>query len=158
MIDADGYRANVGIVLLNDINKVFWGQRVGRQDAWQFPQGGIQQGEAPEAAMFRELAEEVGLQAQDVRVLAGTDGWLRYDLPEAYRRHGSKPLCIGQKQKWFLLRLLTADAAINLDYSNKPEFTSWQWVDYWHPVQHVVAFKQAVYQQALQQLHPFIGG
>ena len=104
MIDADGFRANVGIVICNRNGQVFWARRYG-QHSWQFPQGGIDDGETPEQAMFRELYEEVGLRQKDVEILASTRNWVRYKLPKRLIRQGSNPVCIGQKQKWFLLQL-----------------------------------------------------
>lgn len=151
MIDADGFRPNVGIVLLGPENKVLWAKRV-RQDAWQFPQGGIQRGESPEQALFRELHEELGLSRQDVEVLGCTRGWLRYRLPLRYIRRNKSPLCIGQKQKWFLLRLLSPEDAVHFDASDTPEFEGWRWVDYWYPPEEVIFFKRKVYRRALAQL------
>ncbi len=127
VIDADGFRPNVGIILANDKGRLLWARRVG-QDAWQFPQGGIGKGESPEQALYRELQEEVGLTAEAVKVLACTRGWLRYRLPKRYQRFNSKPLCIGQKQVWFLLRLLTDESDVILDTSVKPEFYEYRWV------------------------------
>lgn len=151
MIDSDGFRANVGIILANTQGQVLWAKRVGH-DSWQFPQGGIQQGESPMDAMYRELYEEVGLQRDHVEMLAVTRDWLRYRLPKRYVRIGREPLCIGQKQKWFLLRLdETNTKHIRFDTA-KPEFEQWQWVSYWYPVQDVVAFKRGVYQKALSEL------
>lgn len=100
MIDSDGFRPNVGIILTNDHGQVLWARRV-NQDAWQFPQGGINPNESAEEALYRELHEEIGLQEQDVEILACTRGWLRYRLPQRLVRTHSQPLCIGQKQKWF---------------------------------------------------------
>ncbi|MGH8379071.1 MAG: RNA pyrophosphohydrolase, partial [Gammaproteobacteria bacterium] len=97
MIDAEGFRANVGIILADGAGRVFWARRVG-QSGWQFPQGGIQEGETPEAALFRELAEEIGLEPGHVEILGSTRHWLRYRLPQRYQRHDLAPLCIGQKQ------------------------------------------------------------
>ncbi len=148
LIDSQGFRANVGIVLLNAAGKVFWGRRVGKT-AWQFPQGGLQAGEQPVDAMYRELAEEVGLQANDVRLVAEATDWYHYRLPQQFIRQHVTPVCIGQKQKWFLLYLTNQDSAINLNHSDEPEFDSWCWVDYWHPVQHVIFFKRQVYQKVL---------
>ena len=105
MIDKDGFRANVGIILCNEHNQVLWAQRA-RHDSWQFPQGGIKSHETPEEAVYRELMEEVGLQEQHVEIIGKTNGWLRYRLPKRYLRYGNKPLCIGQKQRWFLLQLI----------------------------------------------------
>jgi putative (di)nucleoside polyphosphate hydrolase len=152
VIDADGFRANVGIVLANDRGQVLWARRVGGRDAWQFPQGGIDSGESPEQALYRELHEEVGLSRDAVEVLGSTRGWLRYRLPRRFIRKGQKPLCIGQKQKWFLLRMLEDDAAVRLDRSGKPEFDHWQWVSYWYPLEQVISFKREVYRKAMKEL------
>ena len=126
MIDQEGFRLNVGIVLLNEGGKVFCGRRVG-MSAWQFPQGGIKRDEAPEIAMFRELKEEVGLESAHVEVLGSTKAWLRYRLPKRYIRHHQQPLCIGQKQIWYLLRLVAAESELRLDVADEPEFDAWRW-------------------------------
>lgn len=152
MIDKEGYRANVGIVLTNDRGQVLWARRVGGRDAWQFPQGGINRGESPEQALYRELEEEVGLTSEAVEVLGVTRGWLRYRLPRRFIRKGQKPLCIGQKQKWFLLRMLENDDAVRLDLNDKPEFDHWQWVSYWYPLNQVIPFKREVYRRAMKEL------
>lgn len=157
MIDVDGYRLNVGIILCNQDNNVLWARRVG-QDAWQFPQGGIMQGEAPKEALLRELHEEVGLCDNDIELLGTTQNWLKYDLPDRLIRHGSKPLCIGQKQIWYLLRFQSQESSIKLNCSDKPEFDDWRWVDYWHPLKEVVDFKHDVYHAALSELAPLIFG
>jgi len=151
VIDSDGYRANVGIILCNRQGQVMWARRVG-QDAWQFPQGGISPGETADEAMYRELWEETGLKQTDVGLLASTNSWLRYKLPRRLIRKNSSPRCIGQKQIWFLLELLSDERAFDFSVSNKPEFDHWKWVDYWHPVESVVFFKRRVYQCALAQL------
>lgn len=152
MIDKDGFRPNVGIVLANDQGQVLWARRVGGRDAWQFPQGGINRGESPEQALYRELEEEVGLSPESVEVLGVTRGWLRYRLPKRFVRKGQKPLCIGQKQKWFLLRMLDEDNAVRLDLNDKPEFDHWQWVSYWYPLNQVISFKREVYRRAMKEL------
>ena len=151
MIDVDGYRANVGIVLCNTGGQVMWAKRSG-QDAWQFPQGGISADEDPEQAMFRELWEETGLLSEHVSILAATNSWLRYKLPKRLVRRDSMPRCIGQKQLWYLLKLEAAEESFNLAATEKPEFDHWKWVDYWYPVENVVFFKRRVYQCALAQL------
>lgn len=151
MIDSEGFRANVGIMIANAKGELLWARRVG-QDAWQFPQGGIQEGESAEQALFRELKEEVGLTEKDVEVVACTRGWLRYRLPQRLLRRDTKPLCIGQKQKWFLLRMLADDTDIRFDNDEQPEFDSWQWVSYWYPLGQVIPFKREVYRRALKEL------
>ncbi len=158
MVDADGFRPNVGIVLANGqgTGQVLWARRVGGHDDWQFPQGGINEGETAEQALFRELQEEVGLQADQVRVLARTKGWLRYRLPRRLRRYNSTPGFVGQKQKWFLLQLQVQDEAVNLELGPKPEFDHWQWVTYWYPMTQVVDFKRDVYRRALAELAPHL--
>lgn len=152
MIDEDGFRPNVGIILTNEQGQVLWARRVGGQDAWQFPQGGINREESPEQALFRELAEEVGLGREDVEILAVTRGWLRYRLPRRLIRHNSQPLCIGQKQKWFLLRMLSADNKVCMNNGGDVEFDDWRWVSYWYPLDQVVSFKRDVYRKALKEL------
>ena len=153
MIDPDGYRPNVAIVLMNDERRVFWAQRSGN-DGWQFPQGGMRTDETPLEAMYRELHEETGLAPEHVELIGSTPGWLKYRLPRRYQRHYSKPLCIGQKQVWFLLRFLGDDSAFSLDSCPEPEFCTWKWVDFWYPADNVIAFKRAVYRKALSLLEP----
>lgn len=155
IITRDGFRLNIGIVLINDNNQVFWAKRCG-YDAWQFPQGGLIVNETVHEAMFRELKEEIGLESDDVDVLGVTRRWHYYRLPKAYIRRASKPLVIGQKQKWFLLRLKSAEDRIVLDGDEKPEFDHWEWVDYWYPVDEVIYFKRQVYQSALKDLEQFV--
>jgi putative (di)nucleoside polyphosphate hydrolase len=150
MIDADGFRPNVAIVLLRDDGRVFWARRVHR-DGWQFPQGGMRSDETPEEAMLRELREETGLRPEHVELIASTPGWLRYRLPKHYVRRG-KPYCIGQKQVWFLLRFVGEESDFQLDASEKPEFDEFRWVDFWYPLGNVVAFKRRVYELALGHL------
>ncbi|OUD13141.1 RNA pyrophosphohydrolase [Thioflexithrix psekupsensis] len=153
MIDSDGYRLNVGIILMRQDGRVLWAKRVG-QEAWQFPQGGMKAHEDAKQAMLRELYEEIGLGAQHVEIVGTTRQWLRYALPSHLIRHHQRPLCIGQKQKWFLLKLTCAEDRICLDKSDKPEFERWVWVDYWHPLKEVVFFKRNVYKEALTEFEP----
>jgi putative (di)nucleoside polyphosphate hydrolase len=155
VIDPDGFRPNVGIILSNADGRLLWARRIG-QDAWQFPQGGIRSDETPEEAMYRELDEEVGLGPGQVRMMGATRGWLRYRLPRRFIRRSSRPVCIGQKQVWFMLRLLCDDAEVCLDRTSSPEFDHWRWVEYWHPVNEVVAFKRSVYRKALKELAPLL--
>ena len=131
MLDRDGFRPNVGIILLNQKNQVFWGKRI-RTHSWQFPQGGIDRGETPEQAMIRELHEEVGLQR---------------DARGHYK---------GQKQIWFLLQLVGHDWDLNLRATEHPEFDAWRWNDYWVPLEAVVEFKRGVYEMALTELARYL--
>ncbi len=151
LIDRDGFRANVGIVLMHDDGRLFLGRRSGGR-GWQFPQGGMRRSERPEESLFRELHEEIGLTENDVQVVAHTQRWLRYCLPDRYVRRDSTPLCIGQKQRWFLLRLAGPESAICFDRTGEPEFDRWRWVDYWQPVREVIFFKRPVYTRALHEL------
>ncbi len=151
MIDSDGFRFNVGIVIFNDRGQLLWARRVG-QKSWQFPQGGLDEGESAEQALYRELKEEVGLSPDDVEIVAQTGAWLPYTLPKRYQRSGSMPLCIGQKQKWFLLYLRCPETHIDVKHHTPQEFDGWRWVSYWYPLSHVISFKREVYQQALVEL------
>lgn len=153
VIDADGFRANVGIVLMRGNREVFLGRRTGGR-GWQFPQGGIRRGEALEQAVFRELHEEVGLQGAEVELVGRTERWLRYRLPSRYVRRNRRPVCIGQKQRWFLLRLRSDDVAFDFGCTSEPEFDQWRWVQYWEPVREVIYFKRPVYARALTELAP----
>lgn len=151
MLDKEGFRPNVGIVLLNQENRVFWGKRL-RAHSWQFPQGGIERGESPQDAMFRELYEEVGLRPEHVQVVGRTQDWLRYEVPDRYIRRGARGHYRGQKQIWFLLKMMAEDWAVDLRASGHPEFDAWRWNDYWVPLHVVVQFKRNVYEMALSEL------
>ncbi len=155
MLDREGYRPNVGIILCNARNQVFWGKRV-REHAWQFPQGGIKRGESPEDAMFRELQEEVGLAPEHVTILGRTKEWLRYEVPEQWVRREWRGNYKGQKQIWYLLRLTGGDHHVQLRATSHPEFDAWRWSQYWVPLETVVEFKRDVYQLALAELEPFL--
>ena len=155
MLDRDGFRPNVGIILLNQKSQVFWGKRI-RTHSWQFPQGGIDRGENPEQAMFRELHEEVGLHPHHVQVLARTRDWLRYEVPDRYIRRDARGHYKGQKQIWFLLQLIGHDWDLNLRATDHPEFDAWRWNDYWVPLDVVVEFKRGVYEMALNELARYV--
>lgn len=154
VLDKCGYRYNVGVVLTNTAGQVFWGKRV-NQEGWQFPQGGVDEGESAEEAVFREMYEEIGVEQSQVTVIAETKSWLRYKLPRKYIRE-SEPNFMGQKQKWFLMKLNAEDSAIRFDKGDKPEFDAWQWVTYWYPLRQVISFKREVYRRALRELAPYL--
>ena len=153
VIDHEGFRAHIGIVLMHADGNVFLGRRTGGR-GWQFPQGGMQHGEDLEQALYRELHEEIGLTREDVKVLGRTEQWLSYRLPSRYIRRNHHPICIGQKQRWFLLRLTREDARFEFGSTAQPEFDQWRWTSYWEPVREVIHFKRPVYVQALTELAP----
>jgi len=151
MLDREGFRPNVGIVLVNHRNEVFWGKRI-REHSWQFPQGGIKKGESPEQAMLRELEEETGLKPEHVRIIGRTRDWLRYEVPKQWIRREWRSTYRGQKQIWFLLRLVGRDTDVCLRASEHPEFDAWRWNNYWVPLGNVIEFKRGVYEAALTEL------
>jgi putative (di)nucleoside polyphosphate hydrolase len=155
MLDRDGYRPNVAIVVVNAKNQVFWGKRV-REHSWQFPQGGINPGETPETAMYRELHEEVGLKPKHIRILGRTRDWLRYEVPQHWVKREWRGSYRGQKQIWYLLRLVGRDTDVSLRASERPEFDAWRWHDYWVPLETVIEFKRESYRRALVELERFI--
>jgi putative (di)nucleoside polyphosphate hydrolase len=157
MLDRQGYRPNVGIILVNGRNEVFWGKRI-REHAWQFPQGGIKRGESPQQAMFRELREETGLMPDHVRVIGRTREWLRYDVPAQWVRREIRSHYRGQKQIWFLIRMIGRDSDVDLRASGQPEFDAWRWNPYWVPLDSVIEFKREVYRLALEELSRFLEG
>ena len=155
IVDQQGYRLNVGLVIVNRKGQLWWGRRVGTEEAWQFPQGGLQPQETLQDALYRELVEELGLPADAVACLGKTKRWLRYRLPTSFR--SSDAHYVGQKQRWFLLRLLADETAISLNQTDHPEFDQWCWVDYWYPLQHVIAFKRSVYRAVLTEFESQVG-
>jgi putative (di)nucleoside polyphosphate hydrolase len=155
VIDAEGYRLNVGIMVVNAHRRLLMGKRV-RRNAWQFPQGGIDPGESPQDALWRELYEELGFERGQMEIVGCTRGWLHYRLPQRFLRDGM-PQCIGQKQKWFMLRLLDEQAEPCFDRGPRPEFDAFRWVPCAQAAREVVAFKRPVYDAALRELGPMIG-
>lgn len=159
MIDKNGFRSNVGIVICNHQQQLFWGQRARQKQAWQFPQGGMLSSETPKDTMLRELYEEVGLTPEDIEILAESSDWLKYTLPESLvwrKRKSERTVCIGQKQKWFLVRLRQDKQSFHFNRHTKPEFSDYRWVDYWYPVEHVVDFKRDVYRRVLEEFAPLV--
>lgn len=153
-IDKKGYRANVGIIVMNKTGNLLWAKRYGK-NFWQFPQGGINQQETPEEAMWRELKEEVNLCPASTKLIATSKNWLYYKIPQNLLRKNKNIKCIGQKQKWFLLLLNCDEKQIDLSSSAIPEFDAIKFVSYWYPIRKIVAFKRKVYRQALLELAPY---
>lgn len=131
--------------------RLLWCRRRG-QDGWQFPQGGLEPGETPEQALWRELYEETGLERRQLRLLDRTRDWLRYEIPPAFSRPGREGL-VGQKQIWFLLELLEGAPDFGRA-GGQQEFDAYRWVDYDTPLAEVVPFKREVYRRALEALRP----
>lgn len=150
------YRHGVGILLLDfACRRVFVARRRGDSDgSWQMPQGGIEPGEAPEAAALRELAEEIGTDRAEI--LGQSRGWLRYDLPEAYLSGARHPGFRGQVQKWVAMRFVGQDTDIRLE-TEEPEFSAWKWVAPEQVVALAPAFRRPVYQAVLAEFAPLLG-
>ena len=145
------YRSNVGIMMVNEKGYVFVGQRLdNNQNAWQMPQGGIDAGEDPETAAYRELLEETGVKKQDVRLVASSAQWLSYDLPEDLIPILWNGKFRGQKQKWFLFKFLGEDRDINIA-TEHPEFSKWKWISKENLLKEIVPFKKSVYENVLKE-------
>jgi putative (di)nucleoside polyphosphate hydrolase len=149
------YRPNVAIIILNSEGKALWCRRK-NHDGWQFPQGGIDKGETPLDAAYRETKEEVGLDKSDIRILKESTEWIRYQVTEKRRpSYFSKNRgFVGQTQKWFLAELIAEEKNINLNSSRPIEFDKWMWVNYWYPLGASVPFKKSAYRKALTDLMP----
>ncbi|MDA8740291.1 RNA pyrophosphohydrolase [Rhodobacteraceae bacterium] len=149
--DALPYRLNVGIMLINHDGLVFVGQRRdNHSDAWQMPQGGIDDGENPKEAALRELHEETGIPANLVQVLEVSENWISYDLPKDLIRRLWGGRFRGQKQKWYLMRFLGSDTEVNIQ-TETPEFSAWKWIPPNALVENIVPFKKSVYQKVLSE-------
>jgi len=145
------YRSNVGIMMVNEKGYVFVGQRLdNNRIAWQMPQGGIDAGEDPETAAYRELLEETGVKKQDVRFVASSSQWLSYDLPEDLIPILWNGKFRGQKQKWFLFKFLGEDGDINIA-TEHPEFSKWKWISKENLLKEIVPFKKSVYENVLKE-------
>ncbi len=148
------YRRGVGIVLVNRAGKVFVAERIDTPDAWQMPQGGIDEGERPRAAAKRELKEETG--TDKARIIAESDGWLTYDLPADLVGKVWKGKYRGQKQKWFVMRFEGIDSDIDLA-AEHPEFSRWKWMSFTQLPRVIVGFKRALYKQVVAEFADTIG-
>ncbi|WP_068076340.1 RNA pyrophosphohydrolase [Novosphingobium lentum] len=152
------YRPCVGVMLVNDAGRVFVGKRIDNKegDAWQMPQGGIDDGEELHAAAMRELAEETGVASSLVTIIAETREELFYDLPEELLGRLWKGRFRGQRQRWLLLRFAGSDADIVLDAHDPAEFNEWRWVEPHELPDLIVPFKRRVYRQVLEEFGPLI--
>ena len=147
----EGYRPNVAMVVINSMNKVLICRRKNTR-TWQFPQGGIDNGEDIKKAMYRELSEEVGLSKDDVNLVGESEGTITYDIPKTIRSKVLGGKFKGQEQKWFLLKLKKDSSEIKLDNEAFPEFDKYEWVSFWQPLNRIVDFKREAYREALSEL------
>ena len=146
------YRKNVGMVLINAKGHIFAGKRIDNNtDAWQMPQGGIDDGETPEVAAFRELSEETGLHRSKSRLIGTTSGWLSYDIPIELIPKLWNGQYRGQEQKWFAFEFLGQDSDINIG-TEEPEFSEWAWKSKKDLLSSIVPFKVEVYQKVFSEL------
>ena len=151
------YRPNVGIIIFNRDGKILWCKRK-QGDGWQFPQGGIDKGESPLEALYRETYEEVGLKKHQIKIVRENERWIGYDVPKdrvpkyfSFKNRRFK----GQTQKWFLAEFLGNNEDINLSLHSQIEFSEWTWSSYWHPITGGIEFKRDAYRKALNDLFPY---
>ena len=150
-VNNEGYRPNVAMVVINSMNKVLICRRKNTR-TWQFPQGGIDNGEDIKKAMYRELSEEVGLSKADVILVGESEGTITYEIPKTIRSKVLGGKFKGQEQKWFLLKLKKDNSEIKLDNEAFPEFDKYEWVSFWQPLNRIVDFKREAYREALSEL------
>ena len=150
------YRSGVGIMLINQKKQIFVGKRIdNKSDAWQMPQGGLDAAEEEDAAMFRELKEETGIDDFSIKVLKKSGSYYYYNLPYNLQKKFWGGRYIGQKQRWYFAQFYGDDNQINL-VTHKPEFSSWQWVDKEELIDLIVNFKRELYQQILLEFQDFL--
>ena len=143
------YRPNVGVMLLSPVGRVFVAKRIDYPgEAWQMPQGGIDEGETPREAALRELEEEIG--TTKVELIGETRGWFRYDLPPELQGRLWGGRWRGQRQKWFAMRFTGADSDINIATAH-PEFSAWRWVEPGEVPRLIIPFKRAIYESVLEE-------
>lgn len=148
------YRKGVGIMLINKDCKVFVGQRVKESsEAWQMPQGGIDEGENSDEALMRELLEEVG--TNNIEIIYSSTNWYTYNIPLEFVPKWWGDKYIGQQQKWYLAKFLGNDSEININ-TESPEFVSWRWVDIDELPELIVSFKRELYQDIIKEFRPIL--
>ena len=153
MSEESNYRLNVGLIIVNNYGKVLICKRK-NSNQWQFPQGGIDEGESPIEAAKREIFEEVGIKSSQIRVLGKIKDWVKYEIPKKLaKKNFKKKGIVGQKQKWFIFKI---KSKASISFINDPdnEFDDFAWVSYWHPIALIVSFKKDVYRSVLAELLP----
>lgn len=148
-MELNNYRPGVGACIFNNDNKVFVAERLDIPGAWQLVQGGIDEGEDPDIALYRELLEETGIKKENLALIAKSKEWITYDFPKGAGFFKGK--YIGQKQLWYALHFLGDDKDINLNYTHHPEFSRFKWVDLTEIEQFAVDFKKALYRKIIKE-------
>lgn len=153
MNEESNYRLNVGLIIVNNYGKVLICKRK-NSNQWQFPQGGIDEGESPIEAAKREIFEEVGIKPSKIKVLGKIKDWVKYEIPkELAKKSFKKKGIVGQKQKWFIFKI-KSEACITFVNDPDNEFDDFAWVSYWRPIALIVSFKKEVYRNVLAELLP----
>jgi putative (di)nucleoside polyphosphate hydrolase len=153
MNEESNYRLNVGLIIVNNYGKVLICKRK-NSNQWQFPQGGIDEGESPIEAAKREIFEEVGIKPSKIKVLGKIKDWVKYEIPkELAKKSFKKKGIVGQKQKWFIFKI-KSEACISFVNDPDNEFDDFAWVSYWRPIALIVSFKKEVYRNVLAELLP----
>jgi len=153
MNEESNYRLNVGLIIVNNYGKVLICKRK-NSNQWQFPQGGIDEGESPIEAAKREIFEEVGIKPSKIKVLGKIKDWVKYEIPiELAKKSFKKKGIVGQKQKWFIFKI-KSEACITFVNDPDNEFDDFAWVSYWRPIALIISFKKEVYRNVLAELLP----
>jgi putative (di)nucleoside polyphosphate hydrolase len=150
------YRNGVGIMMINHQKKIFVGKRIdNKSDAWQMPQGGIDNGEDEDLAMIRELNEETGVNSSAIKVIAKTKNYLYYNLPYNLQKKFWGGKYLGQKQRWYIVEFIGDDSLINIK-TNNAEFAHWKWVSKEDLIKLIVNFKKSLYQKIVKEFENYL--